>query len=182
MTTQRDKGALDQLNWDMEPERDLWPNIAARIKEEAPVQSNVTQLPVRSTPMWMPVAMAACLVLAVGSVSFSYYAMQRNNEYMELQATVLMQHQETIRAIEAQHQDVKLRLASLLSNPDGNLDPTLVAEANAILDTTSAASEEIKQAIANAPDKQAYLAMLVKTYQRETELLDRIKLGQELSI
>lgn len=173
------KNQLESLDWDMQPERDLWPGIAARIEQES---VSTVHSPKPSTPIWMPVAMAACLMLAVGSVSFSYYAMQRNEQYMELQATVLMQHQETIRAIEAQHQEVKVRLAALLSNPDGNLDPQLVSEANEILEATNVASEQIKQAIANAPDKQAYLAMLVNTYQRETELLNRIKLGQELSI
>lgn len=178
--TEKTKGLLDTLNWNMEPDRDLWPDIAARIDEDSRY-AYATPI-IKKSPTWMPIAMAACLVLAIGSVSMSYYSMQRNTQYLELQATVLMQHQETIRSIEAQHQDVKLRLTALLSNPNGNLDPTLVAEANKILATTSTASDQIKRAIENSPDKQAYLAMLVKTYQRETELLNRIKLGQELSI
>ena len=185
MTTPR-KRQLDELNWDIEPKRDLWPEIAARIEQDSGAYidgNNVKPIIVKQhTPAWMSIAMAACLMIAIGSVSLSYYSMQRNDEYLQVHATVLMQHQETIRAIEAQHQEVKTRLVALLNNPDGSLNPNLVAEANAILSTTSQASAQIKQAIHNAPDKQGYLNMLVKTYQRETELLNRIKLSQELSI
>lgn len=183
---------LDSLNWDIEPERDLWPEISAKLEKQT--SATAIQAPIDETPLasngaqvstlhrWMPAAMAACLMIAVGSMWLSYYSMNRNSEYMELQATLLMQHQETIRAIEAQHQEVKTRLVALLENEADVLDPILVSEAQSILDTTESASAEIKRAIENAPNKQAYLNMLVKTYQRETDLLKRIKLGQELSI
>lgn len=194
------RGHLDALDWDIQPERDLWPSIKAQIENQSAeslrktqvthtakteptnrVETNVVELKYK-TPAWMSVAMAACLMVAVGALSISYYAMERNEQYLNLQASVLMQHQETIRAIDAQHQETKNRLVSLLSNPQNNLNPTLVADARAILNTTEAASLQIKQAIEDAPDKRAYLNMLVETYQREAELLNRIKLGQELSI
>ena len=155
---------LGNLDWDIEPSRDLWPEISAKLKQDSNL-SGATDLQstdgfeplqvrdnIRSHPSWMPVAMAACLTIAIGSLSLSYYSMNRNSEYMELQAAVLMQHQETIRAIEAQHEEVKTNLVALLSNQNGALSPTLVAEAQAILNTTDAASEQIKRAIENSPD------------------------------
>ena len=184
----QDDNLLGGLDWDMEPSRDLWPEISAKLQHSNSFEKNdyIEQTPsvnnIRSHPSWMPVAMAACLMIAIGSLSLSYYSMNRNSEYMELQAAVLMQHQETIRAIEAQHEEVKTNLVALLNNENGALNPTLVAEAHSILNTTDAASEHIKRAIENSPDKQAYLKMLVETYQRETDLLKRIKLSQELSI
>ncbi|MEO0367998.1 MAG: hypothetical protein AAF197_04340 [Pseudomonadota bacterium] len=180
MSMQDQKSGLHQLNWDLEPDRDLWPSIEARLEARS------EQLPSRTNrhapPLWMSLAMAACVILAIGSVTISYLSMQQNNRYMQMQASILMQHQKTIRSIEVQHEEVKAQLVTLLSNQNAHLNPRLVAEANSILSTTQSASSQIKRAIENHPDQQDYLTMLVKIYQQEAELLKRIQLSQELSI
>ncbi len=180
---------LNSLDWDIPPERDLWPGIAAQLHEKPSFDTVEKPTGWALRQQWMPTAMAACLMLALTSLGISYYSVQqnselaqRNSQYLELQAAILAQHQATINAMETQQQEVRLRLAAILSDEANALNPQLVADARAVLDTTAVASAQIKAAIQNSPDQASYLQLLANTYQREADLLRRIKLGQELAI
>ena len=169
---------LDSLDWDIEPSRDLWPEIEAKLSEHT-----VSTAPIYQTQSkWMPMAMAACLMLTVGSMSFSFYALNQNNQQVQMQTALLLQQQEAIRSIELQHEEVKSQLVGLLQNPGDTLSPTLVADANDILNTTELAAKQLKRAIAEDPSQSLYLKKLARTYRQEAELLKRIKTSQELAI
>lgn len=62
---------LRGMRQDLPPQRDLWPQIAARIRSTR-ASSTVTEVPRRSAalrqarPRWAPLALAASLLLAVG--------------------------------------------------------------------------------------------------------------------
>ncbi len=184
-----DRTLLHDLEWDIPPDRDLWPEIAAQLQHQQEA-NNADKAARWSVPhTWMPTAMAACLMLALTSLGVSYYSVQRNaqiaertDQYLEFQAAILAQHQATINAMEAQQQEVRLHLAAILSDDASGLNPRLVADARAVLVTTATASAQIKAAIEHSPDQSTYLKLMASTYQREADLLKRIKLGQELAI
>jgi hypothetical protein len=93
---------LDTLNWDIEPGRDLWPDVHSNIRfagkpermsepeftmqqEQAIVGSNAQRLSsVRR--LWMPMSMAACMMLALGAFIMSSMSFQRAQDSYELQA------------------------------------------------------------------------------------------------
>jgi len=170
--------SLDKLDWDIQPPRDLWPEIQAKI--------SLADNQIAGTPKikhgWMPLAMAACLMLTVGSLSLSFYALNQNTQQLQMQTALLLQQQDAIRSIELQHEAVKSQLVGLLQNSSNELSPTLVADANNILNTTEMAAEQLKRAIADDPNQDEYLKKLAETYRQEAELLNRIKSGQELAI
>ena len=71
---------LDELNWDIKPERDLWPDIHSNIrfagKPKRPVEfDHEASLTItgsrQARRLWMPMSMAACMMLALSAFIMS---------------------------------------------------------------------------------------------------------------
>lgn len=141
---------LRQLPREIEPGRDLWPGIAAR-------------LPARRKPRRWPtlLALAACLCLAVGAAVYLRPAAAPSPGLEQ----ALVQ-----REAEALTREYEAALAEMAGLPV----PEPLAPALATLD---ASAEEIRGALAEQPGSTRLLDQLKRTYTRRLALTQRAVLG-----
>ena len=189
-----DDNIIKELEWDIQPERDLWPDIKSSIrfagKPEAvdsssdpatSIDSNVVVISAKRLP-WVPMSVAACLMLAFGAFLMSTLSLQKAQQTYDLQANYIEYQKTQISLIEQQHQQVRAQFTALLSGEIGNLNPSSVAEITAVLMTIDDASIELKKAILAQPMNANYSTMLARTYQQELRLLNKFKTANGLSI
>ncbi len=192
-----DKGdVLGQLNWSIEPDRDLWPDIQAKLEaRSAPASSTslelqtqakgeVVQMPLRfgGQKPWLAVSMAACMMLALGAFIMSSMSFQRAQDTYELQASYIEFQKSQISLIEQQHSQVRAQFTALLNGDLGTIDSTTVAEIEMVLLTIDNASLELKQAILAQPTNSSHAAKLARTYKEELKLLNKFKTANGISI
>jgi hypothetical protein len=189
-----DDNIIKELEWDIQPERDLWPDIKSSIrfagKPEAvdsssdpatSIDSNVVVISAKRLP-WVPMSVAACLMLAFGAFLMSTLSLQKAQQTYDLQANYIEYQKTQISLIEQQHQQVRAQFTALLSGEIGNLNPSSVAEITAVLMTIDDASNELKKAILAQPMNANYSTMLERKYQQEIRLLNKVKTANGLSI
>ena len=176
MNTQNDNTSLPELEWDIQPERDLWPDIHSNIR----FSPRETQKSKRS--YWVPSAIAACMMMAMGAFVMSSLSYQRAQDTYDLQASYVEYQKSQILLIESQHKQVRAQFAALLDGELGPIDPEAVAEIQMVLMSIDEASLELKQAILAQPMNAKYSTMLARTYQEELKLLNKFKKSNGLSI
>lgn len=158
---------LSDLEWDIQPDRDLWPDISSRIRFAVKAR--------KTTPVWMPFAMAASLVLATVALVFSSMTYQHSLDADRYQATLAMYQESQLALIEQQHQMVRVQFSQLLQNERNSLNPEFVSELDALMLNIDTASTEIKKALILQPNNPDYTSMLVRTYQQEIKFLNTIQ-------
>ena len=189
---------LPALSWDIQPDKDLWPAVHSNIrfsgKPERPIETESTpQLEVfagnsnvrhltKVQRLWMPMSMAACMLLALGAFVMSSMSFQRAQDSYELQASYIEYQKSQISLIEQQHKQVRAQFTALLGGELGPISPTTVAEVQAVLMTIDTASLELKEAILAQPTNNNYASMLARTYQEELKLLNKFKTANGMSI
>ena len=194
---------LQTLNWDIQPDRDLWPDVHSNIrfagKPERPAETELTQPQQPVAPgsnlrrlssirlpnvrrLWMPVSMAACMMLALGAFIMSSMSFQRAQDSYQLQASYIDYQKSQISLIEQQHKQVRAQFAALLSGELGPINSATVAEVQAVLMTIDTASLQLKEAILAQPTNNHYASMLARTYQEELKLLNKFKTANGVSI
>lgn len=182
MMTERDKQdtqvnkTLRALDWDIQPERDLWPDISSQIRFSTKAK------PRRSSLKWAPIAVAACMLFAFGALILSSMSYQRTQQTYAMQASYIEYQKSQIDLIEQQHKLVRAQFLSLLDGQFGDINPSTVTEVEAILMTIDSASAELKQAILSQPTNSNYSSMLARTYQGELKLLNKFKSKNGMSI
>lgn len=187
-----DQNYTDQLDWDIQPERDLWPDIKSNIRFAGKPET-VAVIPKNTEALnntvatsrfqsWMPMSVAACLMLAFGAFIMSSLSFQKAQQTYDLQANYIEYQKTQISLIEQQHKQVRAQFTALLSGEIGELNPASVAEVTAVLMTIDNASSELKKAILAQPMNASYSSMLARTYQKELKLLNRFKTANGLSI
>lgn len=156
------KGELtDALRWqlraqrrDTPPARDLWPDIAARLQSQ----------PQRMTPprpRWLtPVALAATLVLAVGSVGLWRGSVTPTSD-APVQATLVQREAE---GMTRQYQAAIQEMGA--AQPPAELQPTF--------DELDRNARIILTALAQNPDSRLLLEQLRRTYARRLALAQRV--------
>lgn len=177
------KHALEALDWDIQPDRDLWPDIHSNIRfagkpkampEIEAARTDATPSKARTVP-WVPMSLAACMMMAFGAVLMSTLAYQRTQATYELQASYVEYQKSQISLIEQQHGHVRAQFVDMLAGAHGPVDPAVAAEVRAVLYTIDKASLELKQAILAEPTNQNYSNMLANTYQQELNMLNKFK-------
>jgi len=186
-STDDDVKYLGELNWDIQPERDLWPDIQSDIrfagKPDLLVQSTTLQAQTSIVQrLWIPMSMAACMILALGAFVMSSMSFQRAQDTYQLQASYIDYQKSQISLIEQQHAHVRAQFTTLLSGDLGAINPATVAEVQAVLLTIDNASLELKSAILAQPTNANYASMLARTYQQELKLLNKFKTANGVSI
>ncbi|MFT4256724.1 MAG: hypothetical protein QM599_07195 [Pseudoxanthomonas sp.] len=153
---------LRGLRHDIEPSRDLWPGIAARIATATPAQTSAPRVaasPRRRAMRWLPAAMAASLLLAAGLFWHQpgiAPPAAAGDALIQREAIALSRH---YRGAFAQ-----------LPAPAANSDYT-----PAIRDLDDSAAQ-ILTAIARAPESRFLLERLQRTYARRLALTQRAAL------
>lgn len=160
--SQDEQTNLSKLDWDIQPDRDLWPEISTTIR--------FTRTSETERSKWMPMTIAACTILAVVSVCFSLLSFQHNKQNHEMQARLLELQQSHITLMDQQHQLVRAQFVALLQDTN-NIKPDVATNLQATLKELDDASNIIKQALVKQPMNLNYAAALADTYQREADLL-----------
>lgn len=186
--TDKQTNSLKDLNWAIQPDRDLWADIDSNIrfsglpKREAASETTSEKTGLERRRPWVPIAVAACTIMAVASVLLSGLSLQRANQTFELQAKMVEYQQSHIALMEQQHKAVRAQFVSLIENQNTPLNTDLVNEIRATLATFDQASTQLKEALLAQPTNTRYAATLADTYQQEAELLNKIKAQATRSI
>ena len=159
---------LTELDWDMQPKRDLWPDISSRI------HFSDRKIKAKARPAWLPFAMAASVVVATVSLVFSTMSLQRSNDADKYATTLAMYQQAQIQLIDQQHQMVRVQFSQLLERERDTLSAGFITEVENLMMTVDQASAEIKKAMAAQPNDPDYASMLVRTYQQELKFLNKV--------
>ncbi len=178
---------LGDLDWDIQPERDLWADIDSNIRFSGKPQRIDESQPRNSTDKaarktWLPLGVAACAVMAVMSVVMSGMSLQRANQTYELQAKMVEYQQSHITLMEQQHKAVRAQFVSFIENQSMPLNAQAAQELRTTLATFDKASSQLKEALIAQPTNTGYAATLAATYQQEAELLNKIKAQATRSI
>lgn len=182
------KNTLQDLDWDIQPDRDLWADIDSNIrfsgKPKRDLDEPVSLLESDKHPRraWAPIAVAACSVMAVISVVMSGMSLQRANQTYELQAKMVEYQQSHIALMEQQHKAVRSQFVSFIENQNTPLHPAAAKELRATLATFDTASMQLKEALIAQPTNTRYATTLAETYHQEAELLNKIKATATRSI
>lgn len=168
--------AMRNLAFEAEPERDLWPEIAAK-------------LPARETKgynrRWMPVAIAASLVLSLGAVWYSWQNLQQAKAYyVQSQQPSRAQSQvdihDQIKMMEHEYGLAKSALLAQIGMNAAQSDEDLLTDVKSNLIIIEQATNELKAAIAQQPENPGLLKLLNATYQQELAVLSQLaKLNKE---
>lgn len=183
------KNTLQDLDWDIQPDRDLWADIDSNIRFSGKpkceltdtIASNTTDTP-KQRRAWAPFAIAACGVMAVVSVVMSGLSLQRANQTYELQAKMVEYQQSHIALMEQQHKVVRAQFVSLIENQSTPMNPQAADSLRATLATFDKASMQLKEALIAQPTNTRYATTLAETYQQEAQLLNKIKAQATRSI
>lgn len=143
---------LRQLPRELEPPRDLWPGIAARLQAPAPR---------RRRPWPVLLAMAACLCLAVG-LAFHLRGPEAPAPGLEAEL------------VQREAQALTREYEAALREFDGAPVPAPLAPALATLDDSA---EQIREALSEQPGSVRLLDQLKRTYTRRLALTQRAVLG-----
>jgi len=161
--------ALAGLNWEIEPKRDLWPDISSKIR----FANRGKKTPAKS--IWMPLTLAASIAVAAASLFFAGLNYQKAEDAQIYQAEMENRYLEShLALIEQQHQMVRAQLASFLQNNSESADSNFTMEIQALMKNVDQASIEIKNAIRVQPNNPDYTSMLMRTYQQEMKILNLI--------
>jgi hypothetical protein len=140
----------DALPRAVPPDRDLWPGIRARLAQ-------------RPRGRWMPLAVAASLVISLGSALFAWQAHQDRLREAERVDALLAEIDFPYRQARAEHQARWMALRQALDP-----DTAAVIERNvAIIEAATAA---LAAAVSEAPDSTLARELLTRTLMREQAL------------
>lgn len=166
---------LAELEWEVEPERDLWPDIHAHIRFDKRAKA-------KKQRNWAPFAVAASVTLAVASLFFSSMTVMQTQVIAKNQESLMLYQQAQLELIEGQHQMVRAQFLQILSHQKDSLNPDFVEQIEQVMSEVDDASEQIKEAMRSQPNNPDYSSMLVNTYQHELKLLNKVKSQRGLSI
>lgn len=169
---------LRELDWDIPPSRDLWPDIHSRILfADRRAEHAMTKRRVLA-----PFAIAASTLIAAVSLTFSYMSYQLVQETNRNQQSMALYQQAQLNLIEEQHKLVRVQFVNLLENDSDQLNSDFVVEAKQLMQQIDQASAEIKRAIEQQPNNPDFAAMLANTYQQEVKLLNQVRVKTAVSI
>ncbi len=154
-----------KLTSEIEPETDLWPAIVDAIRELP--QEDVNHGTQNS---WMPMALAASILIAVGSLGFIGYT----NYSVQQSVAPLADNQSTIDLIEQPYQTAKASYMTAIAVNDNAMSPEVRAVLKKNLKIIDQASEEIRLALKSNPNDPFLTDALLMTRQKEIQLLNQV--------
>lgn len=145
----------EALPRELQPERELWPEIAARLAPSNPMR--------RLTPVWMQVT-AAAAVLALGVWIGTEW---RSTSEPSPEPVVDPGYAQLASEVETLRAQVEL----LVTQRADQFDPETVAAVNETLATLHTAGEEISHALERDPGNRRLRAMRASSVKREAHVL-----------
>ncbi len=150
------KAALEQLDKEKAPERDLWTGVAHSINE--PASRHAT----KPKPYVYP-AVAASIVL------FTAVLLGSRPDTVPEATLNAMQGNTLVQSISAQHEEQKSLLLTRFSQ-----QPAVTDDWQQQLNELDDAATAVKRALAEDPDNTALLGMLQHIYQQQLLLIERV--------
>jgi hypothetical protein len=175
---------LSKLSPEVPPGRDLWPEIAAVLKEPVPHASQVQRHPARFAPggLWQ---LAAVVLLMVASSAVTYLLTQRS-----FQGQLLQARQETMRQMQpvltatpasfgyqrlgAEYARVHAELDAQSTRYLRSLPSAERIKVESSLADLRRAAGELSRRLAEHPSDPLLQELLLSTYQNEIGLLTRV--------
>lgn len=150
----------------------LWPGIKAEIT--APVIK-------QATAKWIPWAIAASLIVSVGSVVFSLSNLRQaevlyaqieaqESEWSPYQRSVSYQ----VELMEKEYRQAKIELMKSITMNHSRIDTDIILEVEATLLGIEHATTMLKAAIKEQPDNDRLPLLLKATYQQEISVLTQL--------
>ncbi|MCF6194185.1 MAG: hypothetical protein L3J46_07625 [Kangiellaceae bacterium] len=172
------QGRIANLAREDEPRVDLWPGIKTKIE-----QPMVTY----RMPKWIPWAIAASLIVSIGSVRFSWQNLQQAKEiYSQIKTETIVEDSSRmtqVALIEDSYQTAKASLMDIIVRSNSSIDSRLMSEIEDKLIDIELAAALLKVAIKKQPTDSQLPLLLKATYQQELEILTQIeKLDKSLRI
>ena len=157
----------------IEPVRDVWPALAARI-EATKLRSLPTISPARLPRRWIGLAAAAVLLVAVSSAITTLLVRDRQAPVANVPPRdVQLATMRSFVGVEAEYLRAATELAEALDRQRGQLAPETVARVEASLRTIDAAITEARDALRRDPANDDLVRMLEATYRQKLDLLRR---------
>jgi hypothetical protein len=157
------QNALRDLPQEMQPSRDLWPEIAQQINR-APRQR------------WVPMALAASVVVSLLSVGASFYLYQQQQVMQTDMASL------TLQKLESPYQMALARYETQWPSVKQKLDPETAAVVERNLRIIATARDELAKALHKDPNDQVVQELLRKTFSQEIDTYEQVqKLAQPLT-
>jgi hypothetical protein len=170
---------LARLPREVEPSRDLWPDIKAQLAEAAPP----ARAPLHNQ-RWFQ--LAAAVVLVVASSVLTFFVMQQSMQTRVAQARqeVTQQMQPVLSAMPVRfdgyeglgkgYEEARAQLDAEYEKRIQNLPPVVRAKVQRDLDALRHSAREISSTLAQYPTDPLLQDLLVSTYQREMQLLSEV--------
>ena len=160
--------AAAQLSTEIAPERDLWPEIEARI-----------EVPARRS-RWTPyLAQAAAIVLLIGASSSVTYMMTKSGPNVSPGTTALGLDSDFVSfggnyELGQGFQNARNNLAAQMDLELDRLSPDVRAEVEENLAVIRNAITEINSALEEEPDNVLLQELLLKTYREELTVMRKV--------
>ncbi len=158
----RQAGLLDK---EIQPETELWPRIEAAIKN-LPQQEVINA----NTNRWMPMAMAASLLLAIGSLGFAGYTSYSVNQ----NTGTFVAEESTLNLIEQPYMVARTGYLTSLVTDEQQMSPEVREVLKKNLKIIDDAAREIHKALEENPNDPFLTDALLLTRQKEMDLLNQV--------
>ena len=155
-----------QLDREIEPNSDLWPTIADKIRELPQQEFNNSK-----KQTWMPMAMAASLLLAVASLGFAGYT---NYTVQQNSIATLEKQQSTVDLIEEPYKLARAGYMTSLATDEMQMSEEVRSVLKKNLKIIDDASIEIRAALIKNPNDPFLTDALLLTRQKELQLLNQV--------
>ncbi len=161
--------AAAQLAAEIEPRRDLWPDIELAISETAPRRS-------RWTPMF---AQAAAIVLLVGASSgLTYLAVKDDRPVVMPQPAPEYAFERAAfgssYTLGSDYRDTRADVLARFEKEAGRLSPEERQDVEQSLEVIRSAINEINAALQQDPDNTLLQELLMKTYHEELNVMRKV--------
>ena len=153
------------LDKELQPKNDLWPNIANKVRDLP--QQEFNQF---AYGRWMPFALAASMLIAVGALSFAGYT----NYELQQQTHTAVVEEPTVSLIEQPFMIARTSLLTKIATDEQQMSPDVRAVLKKNLKIIDDATREIHQALEDNPNDPFLTDALLLTRQKELRLLNQV--------
>ena len=153
------------LDKEMQPERDLWPGIADIIRGVPQLEFNQPNY-VR----WMPMAMAASLMIAIGALGFAGFT----NYSLKQQSLTSVIDETTVNLIDQPFMIARTSYLTALVTDEQQMSSEVREVLKKNLKIIDDATQEIREALKENPNDPFLTDALLLTRQKELALLNQI--------
>ena len=158
-----------EMDKSIEPETDLWPGIVNRIKDlpqHEAEQSSISSW--KST--WMPMSLAASMLITVGALSFAGYT----NYSVNQQLMTTTEKESTLTLIEQPYLIARTNYLTDIATKDQQMSPEVRSVLKKNLKIIDDATQEIRNALKENPNDPFLTDALILTHQKGIQLLSQV--------